>query len=147
MLTPTQPHQFEVLVDGDNVWVVGTQHLVHKLNAADLSIDRRWFTGFEAGCHIGGDFQAIGILGDEIYATCHCWGVIRELPNSVTTLHEAADKPLAGEVQGIIGFDRATGDWTRTSCPTSSVRSAAGLSRRRRRLPLGRWRLQPPVRR
>ncbi len=117
ILTPTQPHQFEVLVDEDNVWVVGTQHVVHKLNAADLSMDRRWFTGFEPGWHIGGDFQAIGILDDEIYATCHCWGVIRELPNWVETLTEAQTIPISGEVQGIIGFDRTTGDWNSNFLP------------------------------
>ncbi|NND01705.1 MAG: LamG domain-containing protein [Acidimicrobiia bacterium] len=117
ILTPTQPHQFEVLVDGDNVWVVGTQHVIHKLNASDLSMDRRWFTGFEAGWHIGGDFQAIGILDDEIYATCHCWGVIRELPNWVETLSQAQTIPVDGEIQGIIGFDRTTGEWNTDFVP------------------------------
>jgi len=117
VLTPQQPHQFEVIVDGDSVWVVGTQHLIHKLNASDLSIDRRWFTGYEPGFHIGGDFQALGILDDRIYATCHCWGVIRELSDSVTSIVEAQDEPVAGEVQGIIGFDRDSGDWIDTFTP------------------------------
>lgn len=117
VLTESQPHQFEVLVDGDNVWVVGTQHVIHKLNASDLSMDRRWFTGFEPGWHIGGDFQAIGILDDEVYATCHCWGVIKELPDWVTTLGEAQSIPIAGEVQGIIGFDRTTGEWNSNFLP------------------------------
>ncbi|MFC2177196.1 LamG-like jellyroll fold domain-containing protein [Actinomycetota bacterium] len=117
-LSPNQPHQFEVLVDGNNVWTVGAQHVIQKLNATDLTIDRRWFTGFEPGYHIGGDFQSIGVLDDRIYASCHCWGVIRELPNSVTTLGEAMDiEPLAGEVQGIMAFDRGTGDWISSFLP------------------------------
>jgi len=111
-LTPNQDHQFEVIAHGDFVWVAGTQHVVYMLNASDLSINRRWFTGFEDGFQIGGDFQAIGILGDVMYATCHCWGVVRELPNWVTTLAEARDiQPLTDEVQGIMGFDLATGDY------------------------------------
>jgi hypothetical protein len=114
VLVPHQPHQFEVLVDGDNVWVVGTQHVIHKLNASDLSMDRRWFTGFEPGFHNGGDYQSITALGDRIYASCHCWGVIRELPDSVTTIAEAGAIPLAGEVQGIMAFDRTSGDWIPT---------------------------------
>ncbi|MCP3976439.1 MAG: hypothetical protein GY720_18285 [bacterium] len=111
-LSPGQPHQFEVLVDGDNVWTVGAQHVVQKLNADDLSIDRRWFTGFAWGWQIGGDFQSIGILGDRVYASCHCWGVIRELADDVTTLDEArVVEPIAGEINGLIAFDRDTGDW------------------------------------
>ena len=111
-LTPTQDHHFEVIAHGDYVWVAGTQHLVHMLNASDLSINRRWFTGFESGFHIGGDYQALGIVGDAMFATCHCWGVIRELPNWVTTLSQADDiQPLTDEVQGIMGFDLATGDY------------------------------------
>ncbi len=118
VLVPAQPHQFEVLVDGDSVWVVGTQHVIHKLNAADLSMDRRWFTGFAPGHHIGGDYQSITALGDRIYASCHCWGVIRELPDDVTTLDEAKlVAPLAGEVQGIMAFDRTTAEWIPTFTP------------------------------
>ncbi len=111
VLTPHQPHQFEVMVDGDSVWVVGTQHLVHKLAATDLSIDRRWMSGYEPGFQGGGDYQSIGILGDKVYASCHCWGVIRELPDSVTTLDEAFAIPIDGEINGIMAFDRFTGDW------------------------------------
>jgi len=114
VLTPQQPHQFEVLVDGASVWVVGTQHVVQKLDATDLSLQRRWFTGYEAGFQGGGDYQTIGILGDRIYASCHCWGVIRELPPSVTTLNQARAIPVAGEIQGIQAFDRVTGDWIDT---------------------------------
>ncbi len=118
VLVSSQPHQFEVLADGDNVWVVGTQHVIHKLNAADLSMDRRWFTGYEAGFHVGGDYQTITALGDRIYASCHCWGVIRELPDHVTTIPEARlVQPIAGEVQGIQAFDRTTGDWIPTFAP------------------------------
>ncbi|MCP3976353.1 MAG: hypothetical protein GY720_17855 [bacterium] len=110
-LTPDQDHQFEVLAHGDFVWVVGTQHVVHMLNASDLSINRRWMTGFEPEYHIGGDYQGLAILGDELYATCHCWGVIRELPAWVTTLSEAVDiEPIDAESQGMMGFDLLTGD-------------------------------------
>ena len=110
-LTPDQDHQFDVIAHGDYVWVAGTQHVVHMLNAADLSINRRWMTGFEPPHHIGGDYQGLAILGDEIFATCHCWGVIRELPNWVTTVSEAVDiEPIAAETQGIMSFDLATGD-------------------------------------
>ncbi len=110
-LTPTQDHQFEVIAHGDFVWVAGTQHVVHMLNADDLSIHTRWFTGYDFAYHIGGDYQALGILGDKMYATCHCWGVIRELPSWVTTLTQARDiTPLATEVQGIMGFDLITGE-------------------------------------
>ncbi|MCP3976661.1 MAG: hypothetical protein GY720_19415 [bacterium] len=110
-LTPNQDHQFDVVVHGDYVWVAGTQHLVHMLNASDLSINRRWFTGFEGGFHIGGDYQALAIVGDQIYATCHCWGVIRDLPNSVDTLTEARNiQPLDMEAQGVMAFDLVTGD-------------------------------------
>lgn len=117
VLTPNQPHQFDVLVDGSNVWVAGTQHVLHKLNAADLSIDRRWFTGYAPGFPLGGDYQTIGILGDRIYASCHCWGVIREIPNSVTNLSQAQAEPVAGEVQGLMAFDRTSGDWLPTFLP------------------------------
>ena len=110
-LTPNQDHHFDVIAHGDYVWLAGTQHVVHMLNASDLSINKRWFTGFENGFHIGGDYQALGILGDKIYATCHCWGVIRELNKWVTTLTESRNiTPLDSEAQGIMGFDLATGE-------------------------------------
>ena len=105
-----QDHHFQVIAHGDFVWIAGTQHVVYMLNADDLSINRRWFTGFRSGFHGGGDFQALGIVGDKMYATCHCWGVISELPDSVTTLSEAKATPIVAEVRSVIGFDLETGD-------------------------------------
>ena len=105
-----QDHHFQVVAHGDFVWIAGTQHVVYMLNADDLSINRRWFTGFRSGFHGGGDYQALGIVGDKMYATCHCWGVISELPDSVTTLSEARATPIVAEVRGVMGFDLETGD-------------------------------------
>jgi len=121
-LYPDEHQHYEIIADGDTVWLAGTQHVVQMLNADDLSIERRWFTGWDNNYDFGGDFQAITLveMGDgsrRIYASGHFWGVVREIPNSVTSTWQASRQPLVGEVKGILALDADTGEYIGSFTP------------------------------
>jgi len=56
------------------IFVGGLEHGLYVLNESDLSL--RWFhyTADPNANWYGGDFQDIEVVGDRVYASCHCWG-------------------------------------------------------------------------
>lgn len=63
-------YQQAVLVDGDHVYVGGSEHNIQKYRMSDNAL---------VGNHItrqGGDAQALVKLGDDIFAGCHCGDIL-----------------------------------------------------------------------
>ncbi len=57
---------YDVEVGNGLVWVGGSEHFVQALNESDLSLEK-----FHLASPVG-DFQDIEIVGDRVYAGCHC---------------------------------------------------------------------------
>ncbi len=57
---------YDVEVANGLVWVGGSEHFVQALNESDLSLEK-----FHLASPTG-DFQDIEIVGDRVYAGCHC---------------------------------------------------------------------------
>ncbi len=65
-LNVSRQYLYDVEVANGIVWAVGSEHFVQALNEADLSL--RYF-------HLSdpkGDYQDLEIVGDRVYAGCHC---------------------------------------------------------------------------
>lgn len=58
------------------VFVAGMEHITYVLNASDLSVKTLHSTGGtqNAGFGTGGDYQDLEVVGDRVYASCHCRG-------------------------------------------------------------------------
>ncbi len=58
------------------VFVAGMEHITYVLNASNLSVRTRHSSGgtTNAGFQNGGDFQDLEVVGDRVYAACHCRG-------------------------------------------------------------------------
>ncbi len=56
------------------IFVGGLEHGLYVLNESDFSL--RWFhyTADPNANWFGGDFQDIEVVGNRVYASCHCWG-------------------------------------------------------------------------
>ncbi len=115
---------YDVVVGNGFVWVAGSEHFVQVLNESDLSLER---------FHVAdprGDYQDLEIVGDRVYASCHCRAdAIMKSAEGVIWF----PSPPAGETnapilaQGpttwVAAFDAITGDWIPTFVPdaTSSM--------------------------
>ena len=99
----SQRDKYDVLAVGDLVFVGGSQHIVQVFNASDMSQIAMYFTGAGANnLSGGGDFQDIELVGDRVYASCHC-------ARSVWR-----DSFFLADVNGIIAMDAATGQFVDT---------------------------------
>ncbi|MGF1665693.1 MAG: LamG-like jellyroll fold domain-containing protein, partial [Acidimicrobiia bacterium] len=85
-----------VEVVGDLLFVGGSQHILTVLDADTFGIVNRVVT--EVG---GGDFQTIEVVGDRVYAGCHCRLFIYD--------DDQATRVFKGEVRGTVALDAATG--------------------------------------
>jgi hypothetical protein len=83
-------------VVGDLLFVGGSQHILTVLDADSFEIVNRVLT--EAG---GGDFQTIEVVGDRVYAGCHCRLFVYD--------DDQATRVFKGEVRGTVALDAATG--------------------------------------
>ncbi len=112
--TPTVDRQyaFDVEVAGGNVFVAGSEHYVQVLRESDLLLTKFHYTD------PNGDFQDLEVVGDRVYAGCHC----RKNSNywmSNDRIWFRFNAP-AGETNGpildqglatwVLAFDAATGD-------------------------------------
>lgn len=84
---------------GDRVFTGGQKHNLVFAEREDLTVLRthqtnRWTAEFG-----GGDFQAIAVAGDVLFASCHCWGLVSEIGSN-----EYRD------ARGVLAFDVRTGD-------------------------------------
>ncbi len=68
-------YQDVVAVNG-LVFVAGMEHIVYVLDANNLSVVREHSTGgtTNAGFQKGGDYQDLEVVGNRVYASCHCRG-------------------------------------------------------------------------
>ena len=72
---PARENYYDVLAVNNLVFVVGMEHIVWVLNGNDLSVVTRHSTGgFGADFQLGGDYQDLELVGDRVYASCHCRG-------------------------------------------------------------------------
>ncbi len=66
---------YQDLVVTDNlVFIAGMEHITYVLNESNLSVRTRHSTGGtnNAGFQMGGDYQDLEVVGDRVYAACHC---------------------------------------------------------------------------
>lgn len=66
---------YQDLVVTDNlVFVAGMEHITYVLNESDLSMRTMHSTGGtnNAGFQMGGDYQDLEVVGNRVYAACHC---------------------------------------------------------------------------
>lgn len=83
---PNDDYQQTIREIGDIVIQGGAQHMLHQYDRSDYTFRRGHMT------IIGGDFQAIAVVGDTVYASCHCnnWAysdqlLFRGWPSGFTT--------------------------------------------------------------
>ncbi|HEX9856389.1 MAG TPA: LamG-like jellyroll fold domain-containing protein [Acidimicrobiia bacterium] len=95
-----QRDQFDVAAVGDKVFLGGSQHFLQVLDAADLSVEQTFFTGQGSNNLTGGgDFQDLEVVGDRVYASCHCFASIWQ------------GNQFLGDISGLAGFEADTGDF------------------------------------
>ncbi len=87
----TEMYDVVATPQGD-VWVGGVEHSLYVLDEAS-NLDMKWH--HYSGCDptkneeclpadwYGGEFQEIELIGDRIYATCHCWFDLYSSQNQV----------------------------------------------------------------
>ena len=106
--TVSRRYLYDVEVAGGFVWIVGSEHFVQVLNESDLSIHK--FHMSQPGT---GDFQDLEVVGNTVYAGCHCRG---------GSYLETADSPIpwgnwiprpprvnTGAMSWVTAFDATTG--------------------------------------
>jgi hypothetical protein len=74
----TARYQQAVLVDGEHVYVGGSEHNIQKYRMSDNALVRAHIT------KQGGDTQAAIKLGDDIYIGCHCFNALYSDTNHYT---------------------------------------------------------------
>lgn len=92
---------WDIEVVGDLLYVGGSQHILTVLNADTFETVNRVYT--DTG---GGDFQTIEVVGDRVYAGCHCRIYVYD--NDHTT------QVFKGEVHGTVALDADTGGFIDT---------------------------------
>jgi hypothetical protein len=100
----------DVEVANGLVWVAGSEHYVYVMNESDLSLK-----AFHLST-IRGDFQDLEVVGDRVYAGCHCWAnsvlytryddVIPYPPSQADLAQAATSAPNTW----ISAFDASTGE-------------------------------------
>ncbi len=99
---------YDVEVAGGFVWIAGSEHFVQVLNETDLSIHK-----FHMAQPNNGDFQELEVVGDRVYAGCHCRvGQYLETADSPIPWRNAFPRPPVvntGPVAWVTAFDANTG--------------------------------------
>ena len=104
----------EATPSGD-VWVGGEQHAMFILDeATDLSLEKMHYTNcnlnYQADCkRSGGEFQDVELIGNRIYATCHCWG--SHMTSTSNIMHSSRPTgTYTGSISGVATYDAVTGE-------------------------------------
>ena len=65
---------YDVVVHRGKIWIVGNEHALFVLDAASLVVERYHYSGKagQANPWNGGEYQALFVDGDRVYASCHC---------------------------------------------------------------------------
>ncbi len=121
-LAPFEPNlditgrQYAVAATDDKVFVAGEEHMVQVLDGDTLARENVYFTGSpqfvnDWALFGGGDYQALTVVGDTVYAGCHCWSYHLN-PATGAQLFPTVTPP-AGDwtpVRGIAAYDAETGE-------------------------------------
>ncbi len=69
-----RPYYQDVLSVNGLVFVAGMEHITYALSSTDLSVVTKHSTGRPENFGTGGDYQDLELVGDRVYAACHCRG-------------------------------------------------------------------------
>ncbi len=121
----SRQYLYDVVVANGLVWVAGSQHFVQVLNETDLSLEKFHLA------HPRGDFQDLEIVGDRVYAGCHCrTSAVMKSANGVLWFGQPPsgeeDAPVIaeGSTTWVSAFDAFTGDWIPTFRPQIQAATA-----------------------
>ncbi|NNF55990.1 MAG: fibronectin type III domain-containing protein [Acidimicrobiales bacterium] len=116
---------YDVVVGNGFVWVAGSEHFVQVLNESDLSLER---------FHLAdprGDYQDLEIVGDRVYASCHCRAdaIMKSAEGVIWFPSPPAgetDAPILaqGPTTWVAAFDAITGDWIPSFVPDATSAKA-----------------------
>ncbi len=84
---------------GNRVFTGGQKHNLVFAKRGNMTVLRTHQTNKWTADFGGGDFQAIAVAGDVLFASCHCWGLVHELG---TDYYRPA--------RGVLAFDVNSGD-------------------------------------
>ncbi|MFT7599446.1 MAG: fibronectin type 3 domain-containing protein [Acidimicrobiales bacterium] len=108
--------QYAVAAVGDKVYVGGEEHMLYVLNASNLSRHKVYFTGSPSFVNSwplsgGGDYQTLEVVGDRVYAGCHCWSYHLD-PSTGPALFPTTNPPVGDwtPARSVVAYDAATGD-------------------------------------
>lgn len=120
----TEMYDVVATPQGD-VWVGGVEHSLYVLDeSVDLEMKWHHYSGCDPskndvcfpGDWYGGEFQEIELIGDRIYATCHCWFDLYSSQNQVlVNAKKYLWQGVEGvdffhqTVNGVMAFDPVTG--------------------------------------
>ncbi len=122
--TATWMYDVEALPNG-NVFITGTEHstYVHDENQG-MALIKQHTTQKHSEYQVnlmrsGGDGQNLEVIGDRVYATCHCWGshisademvdlTVKEFNWDLASLTQPYE--YTGSVSGVIAYDGNTGE-------------------------------------
>ncbi len=106
--TVNRRYLYDVEVAGGFVWIVGSEHFVQVLNESDLSLHK-----FHMAQPNNGDFQDLEVVGNTVYAGCHCrLGQYLETADSPIPWRNAFPRPPVvntGPMAWVTAFDATTG--------------------------------------
>lgn len=108
--------QYALAATDDLVFVGGEEHMLYVLDAVTLERQRLYFAGSpsfvdNSPLKGGGDFQILEVVGDRVYAGCHCWRYLLESDEGGTLFPTTS--PAAGSwtpIRSVAAFDPVTGD-------------------------------------
>lgn len=116
---------YDVVVANGLVWVAGSEHFVQALNESDLSIN------YFHLAHPRGDYQDLEIVGDRVYAGCHCRAnAVMESAQGVIWFPNPpageSDAPIleTGPTTWVAAFDAITGEWIESFVPDATAEQA-----------------------
>jgi hypothetical protein len=114
---------------GNLVYVAGEEHSVQVLHAGDLTRKFVHYTGqpAEQGWALsgGGDFQDLEVVGDRVYASCHCWRQHLEAANGNLYPTTAPGPGTWSAVKSVVAYNATSG--TRIDSFQLDLRGSAGV--------------------
>ncbi len=120
-LAPFEPNleqtgrQYAVVATDSKVFVAGEEHLLQVLDANTLTREQVYYTGTnpDSGAWAlsgGGDFQVLELVGDRVYAGCHCWSQHLNPSTGAELFPTVAPNPgVWTPVRGLLTYDANTG--------------------------------------
>ncbi len=107
--------QFAIAVTDNFVFVGGEEHMLYVLDAVTLERRQLHFAGSpsflsQSPLAGGGDFQVLEVVGNRVYAGCHCWSYLLESSQGGALFPTNKRGPGTWTpVRSVAAFDGATG--------------------------------------